>query len=949
MIAPFHELRKKGTHWVWKEEHTKAFQDMKRVLTSAPILAWPDPNGQYVLYTDGSKQGLGAVLGQVKSDGAETVVQYWTKTLNDTERRRSAPQLELYALVRAIKEMHPYLAGRPFTVVTDHWALQWLRRMKNPDGLLGRWALSLQEYDFQVRYRKGAENHVDCLSRPPDWYTQYWKDHPEQDSGPQDAELPIAAATISSNRPSLGDRECYHKEVWPVSLDGIKTLFTELGHSENPIIAATNSSPADNTFRQWMSDQAEDSRTSKYLKYLRDGSLPRDAKKARRVVAETSHMFLDDYGLLRSFNKFGDLKDASGGPVLVVPASKQGEVIRNCHDGALAGHFGLWKTYLRIARNYWWKGMYADVARHVRSCAECQSCKGPVVHGSEPQPIPVGGPFERIGIDFVGKLPNTRGGNAYVLVVTDYLTKWAEAFAVPNQSSDIVAQYLLEEIICRYGVPRELNSDRGSGFLNRVVSSIVRLLGVRQHFTSAWHPQCNGLTEKVNGTLTSSLRTLASKNHRGWDTFLPYCLFAYRTSVHASTKYTPFFLLHGWEARMPLDWETNKPYSRKYANAEDYRADMAKGLDLARELARDNIEKAQHTNQIYSKHKRFTTFEVGDPVYVRNMHRSDEARAISKKLLPLWEGPYEVLERIGAATYRLVHSARLGGRDKILKGTFHLERLKLAQLRQPVVSPSSPVARPSPVETVDTETGTQNEGSCSESNHNSEPAIDHGTPAQEARQSSNPDPTASTHDTLARDQGPGPVQGSDEYEVEKVLGRQRRIKGYFYKVQWRGYRGTSWVHENQCNEELVHNYDKDHPRARWRRRASPAEPSSDESRSSVPEKSLVAAPLALQHLPFANTRAYVTSATGIQLYIGETMHKGMGLFTYDHIHQHSTIDDYLGEASHSPIYGQHVIQGGTRHSQIWLDGNPALHPTTINGVLIGQQGSARAAYATRSP
>ena len=286
-----------------------------------------------------------------------------------------------------------------------------------------------------------------------------------------------------------------------------------------------------------------------------------------------------------------------------------------------------------------------------------------------------------MGIDFVGKLPTTRGGNAYVLVITDYLTKWAEAFAVPNQSADVVAQYLLEEIICRYGVPGELNSDRGSGFLNRVVNSVVRLLGIRQHFTSAWHPQCNGLTEKVNGTLTSSMRILAGKNHRGWDTYLPYCLFAYRTSIQASTGYTPFFLLHGWEARMPLDWETNKPYAKKYADVEDYRADMARGLDIARDLARDNIEKAQHKNQLYSKHKRFVTFEVGDPVYVRNMHRSDEAKAISKKLLPLWEGPFEVMERVGEATYRLIHSTRLGGKGKVLKGTFHVERLKLPRLR----------------------------------------------------------------------------------------------------------------------------------------------------------------------------------------------------------------------------------------------------------------------------
>jgi hypothetical protein len=926
LIEPFRELRKKGALWVWNERHTAAFEQMKKVLTSAPILAWPDPELPYVLYTDGSKKGLGAVLGQIRADGTETVVQYWTKSLNDDEAKRSAPQLELYALVRAIKEMHPYLAGSTFTVVTDHWALQWVRRMRDPDGMLGRWALSLQEYNFQVRYRKGVENHVDCLSRPPNWYTQYWREHPEQDSERFAAPPAHTAAAISHAPVPPQSHENPRRsfgEVWPVTIEEVKQLHDR---KRGPVIAAATSQ-GDDPPAQWKVAQEGDSRVCQYLDYLKDGTLPRNPKKARRVVAEASHMFLDDSGLLRRFNQFGAARDASNGPVLVVPANKQGEVIRSCHDSALAGHFGLWKTYLKVAHSYWWKGIYADVARHVQSCAECQACKGSIVHGSEPQPIPVGGPFERIGIDFVGKLPTTRGGNAYVLVITDYLTKWAEAFAVPNQSADVVAQYLLEEIICRYGVPKELNSDRGSGFLNRVVNSVVRLLGIRQHFTSAWHPQCNGLTEKVNGTLTSTLRILAGKNHRGWDTYLPYCLFAYRTSIQVSTGYTPFYLLHGWEARMPLDWETNKPYAKKYADVEDYRADMARGLDIARDLARDNIEKAQHKNQLYSKHKRFTTFAVGDPVYVRNMHRSDEAKAISKKLLPLWEGPFEVMERVGQATYRLVHSTRLGGKGKVLKGTFHVERLKLARLRR--VSAARSEADSGPDDRV-ADAASRSEQESGASDHASRPA-DRAACAGDTASSVSSDSTSSAtasespreRDTLIRDQGPGPVDGADEYEVEKVLGRQRRPKGYFYKVRWRGYRGSSWVHESQCSPDLITNYDKQHPRAQWRRKAT----------------------LGATHLPFAGTRAYVKSSAGWQLYVGKTLRRGFGLFTHDHIPQGATIDDYIGQVSHTPIYGEYVLQGGTKTNPVWLDGNPGLAPEHVNELPIGQRGQARAAYA----
>ena len=144
--------------------------------------------------------------------------------------------------------------------------------------------------------------------------------------------------------------------------------------------------------------------------------------------------------------------------------------------------------------------MRADVRRKCRSCLVCATRKGPGRRTYPPlKPIPVGGPFERIGVDVLQLTP-TQNGNKYAVVFMDYLTKWPEVFAVPNQSAETIAELLVENLICRHGVPKELLSDRGANFLSDLVTEICHLTGVRKINTSAYHPQSDGMVEKFNST-----------------------------------------------------------------------------------------------------------------------------------------------------------------------------------------------------------------------------------------------------------------------------------------------------------------------------------------------------------------------------------------------------------------------------------------------------------------
>jgi transposase InsO family protein len=146
------------------------------------------------------------------------------------------------------------------------------------------------------------------------------------------------------------------------------------------------------------------------------------------------------------------------------------------------------------------------------------------------QPIPVGGPFHTVGVDVL-QLPRTLDGNQYAIVFVDYLTKWPEVYAVPNQTADTIARLLVEQIVARHGVPERLLSDRGPNFLSSLVEKVCQLLGTSKINTSGYHPQCDGLVEKFNSTLINMLAKSAGKHGSEWDKHLPYVLFAYRVAV----------------------------------------------------------------------------------------------------------------------------------------------------------------------------------------------------------------------------------------------------------------------------------------------------------------------------------------------------------------------------------------------------------------------------------
>ena len=167
LASPLNKLLRKKMKWVWGEDQQRAFEELKLRLTRAPVLACPDFTKPFVLQTDASNEGLGAMLTQPYDD-KERVIAYPSRSLSSVERNYSATEKEFLAVIWGIWKMRDYLEGYHFTVLTDHQSLKWLEKIDNPSGRLARWAIELSQWDYDIRYHRGAENHVaDALSRQP--------------------------------------------------------------------------------------------------------------------------------------------------------------------------------------------------------------------------------------------------------------------------------------------------------------------------------------------------------------------------------------------------------------------------------------------------------------------------------------------------------------------------------------------------------------------------------------------------------------------------------------------------------------------------------------------------------------------------------------------------------------------------------------------------------------
>src|SRR3954447_16771290 len=226
-------------------------------------------------------------------------------------------------------------------------------------------------------------------------------------------------------------------------------------------------------------------------------------------------------------------------------------------------------------------------------------------------------PFERIGIDFVRPLERTKKGNRYILVITDYLTKWPEAKAMKEATANNVIQFIYEKVICRHGCPKIILSDRGAHFRNKLVDRLCEKFKVKHKLSSPYHPETNGLVERFNRTLCESLAKVSEKENE-WDKHIESVLFAYRTAKHNTTKKTPFFMVSGREAILPIEnLEINEDFGQNAIMRRTYEL-IELTEERSKALRRIEISQGQQKRRLDDRIKEETLLKIGDKVLLKD-------------------------------------------------------------------------------------------------------------------------------------------------------------------------------------------------------------------------------------------------------------------------------------------------------------------------------------------
>ncbi|KAJ6844563.1 uncharacterized protein M6B38_293215 [Iris pallida] len=372
------------------------------------------------------------------------------------------------------------------------------------------------------------------------------------------------------------------------------------------------------------------------------GILPEDPKEAVSVRRRSLRFYYDTATKMLYRRSFDGLL------LRCLSNEEAAEALQEAHDGTCGAHQPGPKLQDRLRRmGYYWPTMAADAVEYAKKCHACQLYADFIHTPSEPlHPTVASWPFEAWGMDIVGPItPPSSRGHRFILAITDYFSKWAEAVPLAEVKSSRVVSFIKHHVIYRFGVPRRIIHDNGPQFISHIFSRFCDKNRIQNVASTAYNPAANGLAEAFNKTIVRLLKKVVSSNKRDWDEKLGECLWAYRTTVRTPTGNTPFSLVYGSEAVLPLEIQIPSfrvAITNDLTEEDNQRRRLREleALDEKRLLAQQRIELYQaRISQAFNKKVKQRTFQVGDLVLAvrRPMVLTHKTPG---KFEPKWEGPF---------------------------------------------------------------------------------------------------------------------------------------------------------------------------------------------------------------------------------------------------------------------------------------------------------------------
>jgi len=613
--------------FVMNDEAMSAFNRIKSALISAPVLIFPDFDKPFYVFSDACKYAVGGILSQMDPEtGLERVVRYASKKFAKFTQNYTATDLEcLGATFLITVSFKPYLYACPrkFYLITDHKNMTAMFTT-NDSKRLFRYAMVLQPYSFDIIYRRGR-NHLNC-----------------------DAISRIAAEIDDGEEPLREETIFEHEGVMCVTAADLciaHVVTRAQAQKERAQTSARNDEIENGDDNVSDSDsipfllnaQLEDN----LLLFYRNALLSKDEIQERKVPIG---YFIDIDGLLRYKGKYQSNLDKFGA-LYCVPDKLRTTIISSFHDLPTAGHLAYEKTLSRIVNKYYWATMRKDIKSYLSSCGTCNARNKANYKYKHPiSTLPICEPFHTLQIDLLGPLQESPEGFTHIVVIIDYFSSFLVTDTVKDTKAETIARCLVNRWFYVYGIPEIVACDEASYFTGQVMEKIREIFGFDMKFVRPQNHKSLGRCERIQSTIAAMLSKMCELKADNWSDHLAAITHAYNTSVQASTKYSPYFLLFGRLPETIFDRKMQLPKRTSYSELDGYVNNLEQVINDSFQIAAQNLSDVQRRmTQNYNLHLRIREISKGDLV---RYHDPSAQRDRCRTLANCWRGPMICLKVI---------------------------------------------------------------------------------------------------------------------------------------------------------------------------------------------------------------------------------------------------------------------------------------------------------------
>jgi transposase InsO family protein len=675
IARPLYELTRKGARFVWGDRCRQAFETLKARLSSAPVLATPIPEAEYVLDVDASTHGVGAILQQYQQDELR-VIRYASRLFNTAEKSYCTTRQELAAIVFGLKRFRQYLLGQAVLVRSDHAALSYLRHTKDPVSQQARWLDFIEQFDIRIQHRSGsAHRAADVLSRRPreastpcsqcargsrsvepggeNWGAAVCDDmqclgvitraQAKRHAGEalsQPVAPPLAPLALPHHTGQAPPKDSPPMQTPTVGVynkgDNATSVNNGVGWTRKEMYQLQQTDGGIERLASWLSLQSRPPRDE-------IGSARADLKS---YWAQWDSLRLVNGVVYRAYQR----PDGTDKYLqLLIPRSIRQSFLEMVH-GQASGHFGWRKTMNQVQRRAYWVSWRTNIKLFCMCCKACNQfhrCRLPKHAGLKP--LFAGAPMECLHVDLTGPHVNCRGCH-YIMTACCSFSRFVISSPLRDKTALSVARALVSDVILKFGAPQSILTDLGREFQNELWKELCRLLRVTRLRTTAYCPSTNGKIERWHRSLNAMMAKVVDAKQKAWVDFLPFVTAAYNATTHDSTSFTPNFILFGRELPSPVDIAFGCSLAAE-CSVNDYAQHIRERMAEAYALVRVHAGKFAEVNKrYYDARVKPIEFKVDDLVW----YFCPRARpGTSPKWTRFYSGPYKVIRKINDVNYAI--------------------------------------------------------------------------------------------------------------------------------------------------------------------------------------------------------------------------------------------------------------------------------------------------------